>query len=48
MDKKVPLISYTLAAMSGVCFLGGVCTAFFYAVSVNNHRHRQFNWKLNN
>ncbi len=24
MDKKVPLISYTLAAMSGVCFLGGL------------------------
>lgn len=24
MDKKVPLISYTLAAMSGICFLGGL------------------------
>lgn len=24
MDNKMPLISYTLAAMSGICFLGGL------------------------
>lgn len=24
MDKKMPLISYTLATMSGICFLGGL------------------------
>ena len=24
MDIKMPLISYTLAAMSGICFLGGL------------------------
>ena len=24
MDNKIPLISYTLAAMSGICFLGGL------------------------
>lgn len=24
MDNKLPLISYTLAAMSGICFLGGL------------------------
>jgi hypothetical protein len=24
MDIKIPLISYTLAAMSGICFLGGL------------------------
>lgn len=24
MDNKIPLISYALAAMSGVCFLGGL------------------------
>jgi hypothetical protein len=24
MDKKIPLISYTLAAMSGICFVGGL------------------------
>lgn len=23
-NKKLPLISYTLAAMSGICFLGGL------------------------
>ena len=24
MDNKIPLISYTLAAMSGICFIGGL------------------------
>ena len=24
MDNKLPLISYTLAAMSGICFVGGL------------------------
>ena len=24
MDNKLPLISYTLAAMSGICFIGGL------------------------
>lgn len=24
MDKKMPLISYTFAAVSGICFLGGL------------------------
>jgi hypothetical protein len=24
MDNKKPLISYTLAALSGICFLGGL------------------------
>lgn len=24
MDDKLPLISYTLAAMSGICFVGGL------------------------
>lgn len=24
MDKKMPIISYALAIMSGVCFLGGL------------------------
>lgn len=24
MDKKLPLISYTFVAMSGICFLGGL------------------------
>lgn len=24
MDKKLPLISYTLAAVSGICFIGGL------------------------
>lgn len=24
MDNKMPLISYTLATMSGICFLGGL------------------------
>lgn len=24
MDKKLPLISYTLAAFSGICFIGGL------------------------
>lgn len=24
MDKKLPLVSYTLAVMSGICFIGGV------------------------
>ena len=24
MDDKLPLISYTLAAMSGICFIGGL------------------------
>ena len=24
MDNKIPLISYTLAAMSGICFVGGL------------------------
>lgn len=24
MDKKIPLISYTLAALSGICFLSGL------------------------
>lgn len=24
MDNKLPLISYALAAMSGICFIGGL------------------------
>lgn len=24
MDRKLPLISYTLAAISGICFIGGL------------------------
>jgi hypothetical protein len=24
MDRKLPLISYTLATMSGICFIGGL------------------------
>lgn len=24
MDNKLPLISYTLAALSGICFMGGL------------------------
>lgn len=24
MDKKLPLISYTLATISGICFIGGL------------------------
>lgn len=24
MDKKLSLVSYTLAAMAGVCFVGGL------------------------
>jgi hypothetical protein len=24
MDKKLPLISYTLAAVSSICFIGGI------------------------
>lgn len=24
MDKKIPLVSYTLAAMSGICFFSGL------------------------
>ena len=24
MDDKLPIISYTLAAMSGICFIGGL------------------------
>lgn len=24
MDDKLPLISYALAAMSGICFIGGL------------------------
>lgn len=24
MDKKIPLITYTLAAMSSICFIGGL------------------------
>lgn len=24
MDNKMPLVSYTLATMSGICFLGGL------------------------
>ena len=24
MDKKLPLISYTLVAMSGICFISGL------------------------
>lgn len=24
MDNKLPLISYTLAAFSGICFIGGL------------------------
>ncbi len=24
MDNKLPIISYTLAVMSGICFIGGL------------------------
>ncbi len=24
MDRKIPLVSYTLAALSGICFIGGL------------------------
>ena len=24
MDNKIPLITYTLAVMSGICFIGGL------------------------
>lgn len=24
MDKKLSLVSYTLAAMAGICFVGGI------------------------